>query len=182
MTRRSGVWALLAWAALTLYASAVVRALGARAGGLALMPQPAFAFLALAALRVSLPATLGLALVIGSEAAHAASAAPGLVEASYVWAAALVCWGRARWLGRGAKDVALSASALSLGVHVGIAALLLASGQPLGFSSVPAALLVPGALLDGLVALLAFAPLDALWQRLTPSPSARAIAFGGRSP
>lgn len=179
MTRPSPVLAFIVLSALALLAEGVVRALGARIGGLHVLPSPALSVLAMALLVWPLPAALALALVFGSEAAHAACAPPGVLEASMVLAAAMVGMARWRWLGRSPRDVALAAGALHLMLHISAIVLLLLGGRRVGFASWPAAALLPGALCNAVCAWALAEPLERLWRRLTPT-SPRTLAFGRR--
>lgn len=179
MTRPSPVLAFVVLSVLAVLAEGVMRALAARIGGLHVWPSPTVSVLAMALLMWPLPAALALALLFGSEAAQASCAPPGVLEASWVLAAATVGMARWRWLGRSPRDVALAAGTLHAVTQASAALLLLAGGRRIGFASWPAAALLPGALLDAGCALALAGPLGWLWRRLTPA-SPRSLAFGRR--
>lgn len=157
------VWIFVGW----LF-TAVVAALHARWHTAHLMPNGALVVVVFLALRRAAPAACVTAWVLGDILGVMAAAPQGL-HALALMGVALGCYGvSGRLDATGGGYNALITVAADMAYHLLLVLLLMAQSYPVGFSSWATALLLPQALLSGLLSLACYRLFSALDAWLTP--------------
>ncbi len=157
-----------AWVGIGFVAMAVWSAVGSRAGATHLFPDAVAITVAFVALRREPIPTAAAALALGYLAGRQALAPVGAHEATLVLCAVGVYMISGRLAGSGALFFGVVAGATQIAYHGTLFLLSYAAQGNAGFTSLATALLLPGALVTGLVAVLSYPVMMRIERRLMP--------------
>ncbi|MBI3180188.1 MAG: hypothetical protein HYZ27_11030 [Deltaproteobacteria bacterium] len=157
-----------AWVGIGFVAMALWSAAGARSGATHLFPDAAVITVTFVALRREPIPTAAAAFILGYFSGRQALAPVGVHEAALVLCAAGVYMTSGRLAGSGALFFGGIAAATQIVYHGTLFLLAYLAAGNAGFASLWAALLLPGALVTGVVAVLSYPLMIRVERRLVP--------------
>ena len=168
---RTAVWIVLGWMGMTFWTAVAARLAPAH-----LLPDAAIVVVTFVALRREPIPVAVVALSLGYLAGRQAGAPTGLHEVALVVCAVTVYQISGPLAGEGAVFHALVAGGAATGYHLLTYVLLFLVRGTAGFPGLASALLVPAAMLTALLALISYAPMMWLENRLVP-PQREGLAW-----